>query len=146
MRIIKWLILIAVIVVIWKYVLPRAKEKYLSPASSTKLSACGTSAQNASNAWGDGVSRFANPPYDLDAWASFTGDVEARISNAESQCTCGTPSCDKARGALRDLRSLVSEMDSAIRSGAPPPADLVQRQESIDDRIAESVAGEMGQK
>ena len=36
---------------------------------------------------------------------------------------------------MSDLRSLVSEMDSSLRSGSPPPSDLVQRQEAIDNAV-----------
>ena len=37
---------------------------------------------------------------------------------------------------MRDLRSLVAEMDSSLRGGLPPPSDLVQRQEAIDNAIS----------
>ena len=39
---------------------------------------------------------------------------------------------------MRDLRSLSSDLDSAIRGGTPPPSDLVQRQEAIDKQIDEA--------
>jgi len=41
---------------------------------------------------------------------------------------------------MSDLRSLVSEMDSSLRSGSPPPSDLVQRQEAIDTKIEAAAA------
>jgi hypothetical protein len=37
---------------------------------------------------------------------------------------------------MSDLRTLVSECDTAIRNGSPPPSDMVQRQEAIDNAIA----------
>ena len=39
---------------------------------------------------------------------------------------------------MRDLRSLLSDLDSAIRNGSAPPSDLVQRQEAIDKQIDEA--------
>ena len=45
-----------------------------------------------------------------------------------------------ARDAMRDLRTLVGNMDNAITSGSPPPDDAVQRQEAIDTKIETAVA------
>jgi hypothetical protein len=45
---------------------------------------------------------------------------------------------------MHELRSLISDMDTSIRNGSPPPSDAVQRQESIDRQIeaaAELVRG-----
>ena len=39
---------------------------------------------------------------------------------------------------MRDLRALVSDLDTAVRNGSPPPSDAVQRQESIDRQIDEA--------
>jgi hypothetical protein len=42
----------------------------------------------------------------------------------------------KSRELMRDLRALMNDMDAAIRSGTPPPSDVVQRQEMIDNQIS----------
>jgi hypothetical protein len=39
---------------------------------------------------------------------------------------------------MRDLRSLLSDLDSSIRNGSPPPSDLAQRQEAVDKQIDEA--------
>jgi hypothetical protein len=40
-----------------------------------------------------------------------------------------------ARDAMRDLQSLVTNLDNSITSGSAPPDDAVQRQEAIDTKI-----------
>lgn len=137
MRFVKLLVVIAIIVVVWKYVLPRFNQHGMTTTGG-KDQSCAQSAQRASNEWGSGVGRFVNPPYDLDAWSSFRGGVEKRISEAESDCNCADESCRKVRDAMHDLRALVGDLDQSIRNGSAPPEDMVQRQESIDNRIEEA--------
>ena len=95
----------------------------------------GSLAAGASETWGSGVGRFANPPYDMAAWDDFRSRVETGARRAQEKCLCGDAACNSAKSAMSDLRGLVSEMDSALRSGSPPPSDLVQRQEAIDNAI-----------
>jgi hypothetical protein len=136
-RLIKWVVIIALAAVAWKYAIPWAKQQmsgHASSATSTDNS-CTAAAQRASEAWGSGLHRFANPPYDIGAWSSFRGDVEGKIASAESECRGSSQSCEAARTAMRDLRNLVGDLDTAIRNGSPPPDDAVQRQEAIDTKI-----------
>jgi len=136
-RLIKWVVIIALAVVAWKYGIPWVKQqmKGRTSSSASAENSCVAAAQSASNAWGSELHRFANPPYDIAAWSSFRGDVEGKISSAESECRGTSQSCDAARTAMRELRTLVGELDTSIRSGSPPPDDAVQRQESIDTKI-----------
>jgi hypothetical protein len=134
MRLVKLIVVVAVIVVIWKFVLPRINHHDVK-AGAGQNESCAQTARRASEEWGSGVGRFVNPPYDLDAWSSFRGGVEKRISDAESDCNCAEESCRKVRDAMHDLRALVSDLDTSIRNGSAPPEDIVQRQESIDNRI-----------
>jgi len=141
MRALKLIIAAAILFIAWRLVGPMATEKLRSTKSGGKAdSGCVSSAQRASNAWGEGLGRFVNPPYDLDAWSRFKGSVESKIANAESACSCEAESCQRVRGAMGDLRSLVGDLDNAIRSGAPPPGDAVQRQEAIDNSLDEAQA------
>ncbi len=148
-RIIKWVVVIAIVFAVWKVGLPWAKQQnfFGSKASTTGKSgsggdsSCVRSAENASEALGSGIGRFVNPPYDMNAWSSFKSDVDSKISAAEAQCSCAEESCQKVREAMRDLRGIASELDSSIRTGGSPPDSLVQRQERIDNLINE--AGEL---
>ena len=139
-RIVKVIVLIAVLYVAWKYGLPWL-QRQSGGGGTTHASAqsgCPAAAARASEAWGSGLHQFVNPPYDLTASSSFHDSVESRIAAAEGECSCSDQSCEKARGAMHDLRSLSSDLDSAIRNGSPPPSDLAQRQEAIDKQIDEA--------
>jgi len=143
-KILKSVVAIVIVFAIWKYVVPWAKQEFGAKSeSSTEASSggdgsCVRAAERASEAWGSGLRQFVNPPYDANAWSSFRSDVDAKISAAESDCSCEDDSCTKARSAMNDLRSLVSDVDGAIRGGASFPGDAVQRQESIDNQINEA--------
>ena len=140
-RIVKIVVVIAVIFAIWKYGVPWIQRQGSVGTSKTASSdnSCISSAQRASEKWGSGLGQFVNPPYDLDAWSTFRGNVESSISAAESDCGCAAESCTKAREAMRDLRSLVADLDSTLRNGSDP-SGFVQRQEAIDNKINEAAA------
>ena len=137
MKLIKWAVLLALLFLAYKAVLPWLRHQDTSSAAKTNaaVSSCPAAAERASAAWGDQLGRFVNPPYDLEAWNNLRQDVDARIQNAEKECDCRSESCVKAGEAMRDLRSLLGDLDSAIRTGGPPPSDAPQRQESIDSQI-----------
>jgi len=141
-RIVKWLVIVGLVLFAWKVAVPWVKEK---GGSSGQVAAqgdgsCVGAAERASEAWGSGLGRFANPPYDAEAWSRFQRDVESSIAAAESACSCPAKSCATTREAMRDLRGLVSGMGSALRAGSSPPSDAVQRQEAIDNKIANARA------
>lgn len=138
-KLVKLLIVVAILFVGWKYGLPWLKKQtaHATQASATgsASSSCISDAERANEAWGSGLGRFANPPYDVDAWTAFRTDVEAKIAAAESSCGDASESSKKARDAMRDLRALTADMDSAIRSGAAPSSDIVQKQGNIDAQL-----------
>jgi hypothetical protein len=147
-RLIKWVVIIALIILAWKYALPWAKKQIQgrsAPAAAAE-SSCITAAQRASETWGSGLHNFVNPPYDLEAWRHFRDDVEAKIAAANAACRESSPSSDMARDAMGDLRTLVANLDNAITSGSPPPDDAVQRQEAIDTKIETAAALARGGK
>jgi hypothetical protein len=141
-RIVKWLVILAIIFFAWKYALPwvRTKAGGASATSQQSDNSCVGAAERASEQWGSGLHRFMNPPYDAAAWSTFERDVQSSVTSAESQCSCSAKSCEATRGAMRDLRGFVGEMGSAIRNGTSPPSDAVQRQEAIDTQIANARA------
>lgn len=135
-RIIRIIVVIALAYFAWKYVVPWVKQQGGRGVESSAAGggSCVRSAESAAETWGSGLRQFVNPPYDLDAWSTFRGNVESGINAAEADCDCAGESCEKARGAMRDLRSLVNDLDSTIRSGSDA-SDFVQRQERIDNAI-----------
>jgi hypothetical protein len=104
-------------------------------AGATASQSCASAAAAAADTWGSGVGRFANPPYDTGAWDDFRSRVEEQARRAQEKCLCADTACTTAKNAMSDLRSLVAAMDTALRSGSPPPSDLVQRQEAIDNAV-----------
>lgn len=138
-RLPKWIVVVVLALITWKYFVPWvAKEMHdVSPTTGPTATgtSCVTAAQQASEKWGSGLGRFVNPPYDIQAWSSFTEDVKMSIATAESACGDSAESCVKVRSSMSDLRTLVNDLDSAIRTGSELPGDVVQRQESIDNRI-----------
>ena len=135
-----WVIVIAIIVLVWTKGIPWWKEHHGTSSTSSATASpgadCASAAAAAGETWGSGVGRFANPPYDTSAWEDFRSRVETQARRAEEKCLCADSSCSTAKGAMRDLRSLIAEMDSSLRGGLPPPSDLVQRQEAIDNAIS----------
>ena len=141
--VIKWLVIIGLVVFAWRVFLPWVEKQKLGGESRVSISqlgddTCVGEAERASEQWGSGLVRFVNPPYDIDAWTSFRSGVDSRISVAESKCNCPRESCQKVRDAMGQLRSLVSDLDTAIRNGSSPGGNIVQRQEHIDTMIEES--------
>jgi hypothetical protein len=137
-RLVKLVVVVAVLFCGWKYGLPWIKAKTGSSSSSSASSSdnsCISNAERASQVWGSGLAQFANPPYDLNAWSAFSASVNSSITASETACGCAQESCAKVQSAMKDLKSLVNDMDSSIRSGQPPAGDLVQRQADIDAKL-----------
>ena len=141
-RIVKLVVVAAIVFAAWKYVVPWVKKQGGSGPAETVVAgggaSCVRSAERASETWGSGLRQFVNPPYDANAWSGFRGRVESGINAAEAECDCRADSCEKARSAMRDLRALVNDMDSTVRTGSSA-SDFVQRQEAIDNRINEAL-------
>ena len=138
--IVKLLAFAAVLFMLWKYGLPWVKEHTGSTTTGSTATVksddnCVSAAETASEVWGSGLRNFVNPPYDMAAWDEFRSRTSDAISAAERKCSCSAESCTTARSAMSELRSLVNEMDSSIRTSGPPPSGIVQRQEQIDNAI-----------
>jgi len=148
-RIIKLVVFIAVLFFLWKEVLPRITthgSETTKPTGTNAGTNCVFEARGASDYWGGTLAHFANPPYDMQAWDDFKSKVDARIGRAQEKCSCEEDSCRLGRQAVEELRGLVTEMDSSIRNGTPPPSDAVQRQERIDNAINDASAAAERQK
>jgi len=136
-RLLQLLAVIVIVLLVWKKGVPWWQEHHGRSAASTTSAngSCVELAERASEVWGSGIGRFANPPYDLGAWGEFRSRVDVAIAKADSLCNCGDDSCTKSKQAMSDLRALVNDLDGSIRGGTEPPADIVQRQEQIDNTI-----------
>ncbi|HEV8657372.1 MAG TPA: hypothetical protein VGS96_01980 [Thermoanaerobaculia bacterium] len=134
---IKLLIAAAVLLFLWKKGLPWLNERQAAKTSTTtsKGTNCVIEARSASEFFGSNIRAFANPPYDMTAWTEFKSTVDEHIGRADDKCSCGDDSCTHAKEAMSELRRMVGDVDAMIRSGSPPPSDIVQRQERVDDAL-----------
>ena len=139
---VKLLIVGVIALVIWKKGLPWWKERQSRDAATTAVTSvnetCVGNAEQASNSWNSGLREFINPPFDLASWEDFRSRTQQSIDYVEQKCTCGAASCASARQAMSELRALMFDMDGSVRSGAPPPAGIVQRQEAVDNALTEA--------
>ena len=146
---VKLIVVAAVLLFLWKEGLPwlQRQQHTATPTTGTSASTnCVFEARAASDYWGGTIGRFANPPYDMQAWDNFKAMVDGRIGRAGEKCSCEEDACKLGRQAMDELRGLVSDMDTSIRTSAPPPMDVVQRQEKIDNAINDASAAAERQK
>lgn len=142
-RILKLAVLAIVLFFAWKYLSPKFLKQSASSSTPAEQagfvnSSCIGAAEKASSAWGSGVGRFVNPPYDMDAWSVFKSDVDSKIANAQGQCACVGESCRTIQSAMHELSGLANDLDTSLRGNSPPPSDIVQRQEAIDKQLDEA--------
>ncbi len=144
---VKLVIAAVVILFLWKQGLPwlarhqaQSNPEAARPSGTSSATNCVFEARAASDLWSGSIGRFTNPPYDMQAWNNLMSQVQGRIGRAEQKCSCDDDACKPGRQAMDDLRSVVNEMDSAIRGNAAPPLDIVQRQERIDNALDEATA------
>jgi hypothetical protein len=146
-RVLKIALVAVAVYILWQKVLSPWMHKPVditgtsaaqSQAVAMGASSCPELAAKASETWGGGLARFANPPYDTNEWSEFHDKVTTAVGLAEATCTCGSESCLKAREAVSNLRSLLNAFDTAVRNGSAPPDDAVQQQEKIDQAIEQA--------
>ena len=104
-RLLQLLAVIVIVLLVWKKGVPWWQEHHGRSAASTTSAngSCVELAERASEVWGSGIGRFANPPYDLGAWGEFRTRVDAASAKADALCSCDADSCRKSRQAISDL-------------------------------------------
>src|SRR5258707_14582554 len=109
---IKILIVVVIAFAIWKWWQKNHQGTAAPAAGAAASQECAAAAAAAGDAWGSGVGRFANPPYDTTAWDEFRSRVERHARQAQEKGLCGDATCNTAKGAMSGPRGLISEMDS----------------------------------
>src|SRR5258707_12347130 len=107
---IKILIVVVIAFAIWKWWQKNHQGTAAPAVGASASQECAAAAAAAGDARGSGVGRFANPPYDTTAWDEFRSRVERQARQAEERCLWGDAACNTAKGAMNDLRRLISEM------------------------------------
>lgn len=108
------------------------KQQQAAPEKTSPAMNCVFAAKQANDYFGSRVGGFTN---NTSGWDSFKSEMDSRISNVQSKCSCSDEACTHATEAMNELSAMVSDMDSAMRSGSGVPEDLVQRQERVDQAL-----------
>lgn len=136
---IKLLVVAAVLLFLWKKGLPWLNQqqtaKVSNAATTSKGMNCVFEARSASEFWGGNLRAFSSPPYDMTAWTEFKSHMDDRLSRSDEKCSCSDAACTNAKEALTEMRRMVSDVDNMIRAGSPPPSDIVQRLERVDQAL-----------
>ena len=145
-RIIKLIVVAAVIYFALSYAVPWIKGLAGAPLRSgggntdTGAGRCIDLASRASSAFGEEVRLFSSPPVDVNAWGASVTRIQLKVADAESACYCSSPACPKAREALSELRSLVSQMDGFVRGDATGMSNPASYAERVDQLLDEARA------
>ncbi len=108
------------------------QQQAATPERTSPAVNCVFEARQANDYFGSRVGSFTNSTSD---WDSFKSEMDSRISNARSKCSCGDQACTKASEAMDELSAMLTDMDSSVRGGNGVPTDLVQRQERVDQAL-----------
>ncbi len=134
--VVRLLIVAAIAFVGYKWWMQKRGTSTPAPRPTTSPAVtCQFEARSAADFWSSNVSHYSNPPYDASAWQDFKSMIDDRMARADEKCSCSDDPCTRGREAMTELRMAVSDMDASVRSGGPPPSDLVQRAERIDQAL-----------
>lgn len=99
---------------------------------------CVAVAEAASRDFGSGIRQFSRPPIDVESWDRVERQLSGSIYEAESACSCPEESCEKAREALDELRSILYDFDAGFRGQQPVPLNAARQMQRIDALLAEA--------
>ena len=97
-------------------------------------------ASRASSAFGEEIRRFSRPPFDVNAWSASVTRLQIKMADADSACYCPSAACPKAREALSELRTLVSQFEGFVRGDATGMSNPASLQERVDQLLDEARA------
>ncbi len=87
---------------------------------------CVAVAEAANRDFGAGIRQFSRPPIDVESWDRVERQLSSSLYDAESACSCPEESCDKAREALDELRSILYDYDAGFRGRQPVPLNAAR--------------------
>ena len=99
---------------------------------------CVAVAEAASRDFGDGIRQFSRPPIDVESWDRVERQLSGSLYDADNACSCPEGSCDKAREALDELRSILSEFDAGFRGEQPVPLNAARGLQRVDRLLSEA--------
>jgi hypothetical protein len=101
--------------------------------------ACLTAAEEASRRTNEAATVLLRTPIDPAAFSSASDGASSAISSAEGKCggggsTAEQRAMEEARGALSEMRALLSELSGAL-SGSGSASEAPRRRETIDRHL-----------
>ena len=153
-----WLVLIAGVAIwIWKSgTLSKDSGPGTSTTSGTTVGAapgsagqeCVSAAEEASRQSQDAATVLLRTPIEPAAFSLATERASSAVSSAEGRCGGGgtvseQKAMEEARGALSEMRALLSELSGAL-IGSGSASDAPRRREAIDTRLAAARAALRG--
>ena len=101
--------------------------------------ACLTAAEEASRRTNEAASVLLRTPVDPAAFSSASDGASSAISSAEGKCggggsTAEQRAMEEARGALSEMRALLSELSGTL-SGSGTGSDAARRRETVDRHL-----------
>ena len=130
------LILAGVGYLVYTQGMPRLEERRQAEAveasEAERSLSCVGRARAVNSAFARDIRQFGQPPIDGSLWASFMLQVSGELTSADSACSCSAEACASASAALLELRGLVNDLNSFIRSAGPPVTDAASRLETVE--------------
>jgi len=96
-------------------------------------------ARQANSSFASEIRQFAQPPVDQGLWATTLIDLSSQLSAADTACSCPSDACLTASAALLELRGLINDINTFVRTAGPPVMNAANRLETID-RLLESAS------
>ncbi len=118
---------------------PGASAPSSGSAPGSAGQACLAAAEDASRQTQDAANVLLRTPIDPAAFSSASAGASSAISAAEGKCggggsTAEQRAMEEARGALSEMRALLSDFSGAL-SGSGSASDAPRRRESIDRHL-----------
>ena len=107
-----------------------AKEAVV--AEGQRAGECVRLAKAASASFGSEIRQFSQPPIDQGLWANFLLQIGGDLSTADNVCSCPAEACASASAALLELRGLVNDLNTFVRTAGPPVMNGANRLETVE--------------
>lgn len=152
-RLLKILLLIAIVLLAWQLLAPRLRDHRTSPSQTnqsvgTAEGATAATCVEAVSETHDGVvqalSEISWPKVNRARWDDVRPDLEGQVGAAQATCSCAEPACETGSEALQAIESLISEADGAISGGLTGMFNPATQEEHIQALLTKARAQAAG--
>ena len=140
-------ILAGVAYLVYTQALPKYQERKEAEqavdAEIEKSRQCIRLAKSANESFGTEIRQFSQPPIDQGLWANFLLRISGDLSAADRACSCPSEACLSATAALLELREVVNDLNTFIRTASQPVTDAASRLDTVG-RLLDQAAKQQG--